>query len=207
MPVESQGHRWCTKKGHGSAPPRPPGGPLRWAGWRRLFPTRDGGDGIRQNSPTVVPVLLTQEPHALSCQMTKIFCLLPSLGASHSGEDYMDAKASRPLGMWANWLRTGPSRSNKLLHLEYKESLFTVSCSWGFAGLPHPLPIPPDPHSLVNLIGNIDFTWVLSLMWIYSTLLENIPKLFVHLFLQLKRSGENLMLLFPPFPPPRLTIK
>lgn len=107
-PVESQGHRWCTNKGHGSAPPRPPGGPLCCADWKRLFPTRDGVDGIRQNLPTVMPVPLTQEPHALSCQMTKIFCLLSSLGASHSGEDYMDAKASRLLGMWANWLRTGP---------------------------------------------------------------------------------------------------
>ena len=64
-----------------------------------LFPTGDEVDGMRQNKPMVVPVLLTQEPHALSCQMTKIFCLLPSSGASHSGKDYMDAKASRLLGM------------------------------------------------------------------------------------------------------------
>lgn len=60
-----------------------------------LSPTKAGVDGMRQNTPTVVPVLLTQEPHALSCQMTKIFCLLPSLGASSSGKDYTDAKASR----------------------------------------------------------------------------------------------------------------
>lgn len=100
-----------------------------------LFPTRDGVDGIRQNMPKVVPVLLTQEPHALSCQMMKTFCLLPSLGASHSGKDYMDANASRLPGMWVNWLRTEPSWSDKLLHFEYKESLLVLSCSLGFTGM------------------------------------------------------------------------
>ena len=81
-----------------------------------------------------VLVLLTQEPHASSCQMIKIFCFLPSLGASHSGRDYMDAKASCLLGMWANWLQMEASRFNKLLHFESKEPLLTFSLtgdSWG----------------------------------------------------------------------------
>ena len=56
-------------------------------------------DGIRPNMPMAVPVLLTQEPRALSCQRMKIFCFLPCLGASHFGRDYMDAKANRLLGM------------------------------------------------------------------------------------------------------------
>lgn len=45
--------------------------------------------------PMAVPVLLTQEPHALSCQMMKIFLFSAQLGGFHSGRDYMDAKASR----------------------------------------------------------------------------------------------------------------
>lgn len=91
---------WPEKKGHGSCPL--PGHEKTLLGMLAggdLFPLGAGGIGIRQNMPMAVPVLLTQEPHALSCQMMKIFCFLPSLGLSYSGRDYMDAKASRLLGM------------------------------------------------------------------------------------------------------------
>lgn len=81
------------------SPPRPREDSVGHVGWWRLVSSGAGGDAIRQNMPMAVLVLLTQEPHASSCQMIKILCFLPSLGASHSGRDYMDAKASRLLGM------------------------------------------------------------------------------------------------------------
>ena len=132
--VESQATCGLRRKGMASVPSQAMRRPY-WACWLwRLVSCGARGDRIRQNMPMAVPVLLTQEPHALSCQMMKIFCFLPSLGASHSGRDYMDAKASRLLGMWANWLQVEASRFNKLLHFESKEALLTFSLtgdSWG----------------------------------------------------------------------------
>lgn len=158
------------KKGHGSAPPRPPGDPLWCAGWWRLvsyqrwsrWDKTEHAHGCASSSYSRATRFIMSNDENIH---------LTSLGASHSGKDYMDAKASRLLGMWANWLRTEPSWSNKLLYFEYKESLLTFSCSLGFTGAA----ISP---LLANLTLKVDFTRVLSLRWICSILLENIPKLY-----------------------------
>lgn len=99
-----------------------------------LFPL-ELGDRIRQNMPMAVPVLLTQEPpYALSCQMMKIFCFLPSLGLPILAEiTWMQSKPSaRNVSKLA--ANGGLQIQQAAAFFESKEALSTFSLtgdSWG----------------------------------------------------------------------------
>lgn len=90
--------------------------------------------------------------------------------------------------MWANWLRTEPSWSNKLLYFKYKESLLTFSCSLGFTGAA----ISP---LLANLMPKVDFPEFCLL----DEFVQSSEKISLNctFFLQLKRPGENMILHLP----------
>lgn len=76
-----KGRAWLTSH------PRPSEDPLGHTGWWRHVCSWSQNGWDKTEHAHGCASSLTQEPHALSCQVMKIFCFLPSLGASHSGRD------------------------------------------------------------------------------------------------------------------------